>query len=182
MNPLRRSLFALGTIAVLVGLARPVLVSAAGQDGRQILEMAGVPVGYAVQQYAATFRDGGANAGDGYVIAAGETQSQETDTKLFALQARDYRWRVRVAMRPVAMALAGDKLLVAGPPDRQDPAESLAALEGRQGGVLLVLSAADGKVLSESTLATPPVFDGLAVAQKRRYVSTTDGKVICLAD
>lgn len=136
---------------------------------------------YAVQQYATTFRDGGANAGDGYVIAAGQTQAKESDEKLFALRARDYRWRVRVAMRPVAMALAADKLLLAGPPDRQDPAEAMAALEGRQGGVLLVLSATDGKVLSEIALATPPVFDGLAIAQGRLYVSTTDGKVLCLA-
>jgi outer membrane protein assembly factor BamB/SAM-dependent methyltransferase len=152
-----------------------------GQVTGQYLVFRG-PVGYAVQQYATTFRDGGANAGEGYVIAAGETQAAETDTKLFALRARDYRWRVRVAVRPVAMALAGDKLLLAGPPDRQDPAEALAALEGRHGGVLLVLSAADGKVLSESTLATPPVFDGLAIAQGRLYVSTADGKVLCIAD
>jgi hypothetical protein len=44
------------------------------------------------------FRDGGTNAGERYVIAAGETQAKESDTKLFALQAQDYRWRGRVAV------------------------------------------------------------------------------------
>jgi len=136
---------------------------------------------YAVQQYATTFRDGGANAGDGYVVAAGETAAQETAEKLFALDARQYKWRIRVPLRPEAMALAGDKLLLAGPPDEKDPAAALAALDGRAGGRLWVLSAADGKRRAEIQLSAPPVFDGLAIAEGRIYACTMDGHVLCLA-
>jgi outer membrane protein assembly factor BamB len=82
----------------------------------------------------------------------------------------------------VAMALAGDKLLLAGPPDSQVPAEALAALEGHKGGLLWVLSATNGKKLAEIRLAAPPVFDGLAVAEGRLYASTMDGTVLCLGD
>ena len=136
--------------------------------------------GYAVQQFATTFRDGGANAGDGYVVAAGKTADRETDEKLFALRAQDYRWRTRVNLRPMAMALAGETLLLAGPRDERDPAKALAAVEGREGGVLLMLSAAGGKTLTEISLPAPPIFDGLAVARGRIHLSATDGTVLCL--
>ena len=167
------------TTGLLPGQWHSRLYWAYGQVTGQYLVFRG-RMGYAVQQYATTFRDGGANAGDGYVVAAGETAERETDQKLFALQAQDYKWRIRVPVRPAAMALAGDKLLLAGPPDRPDPAEALAALQGREGGLLWVLSATDGKKLAECRLDAPPVFDGLAVAHGRLYASTTDGKVRCL--
>lgn len=167
------------TTGLLNGQWHSRMYWAYGQVTGQYLVFRG-PMGYAVQQYATTFRDGGANAGDGYVIAAGETAERETHEKLFALRAQDYRWRIRAPVRPVAMALAGDKLLVAGPPDHADPATALAALEGRLGGLCWLLSATNGVKLGERQLTAPPVFDGLAVAQGRLYASTMDGKVLCL--
>ena len=169
------------TTGLLSGNWHSRMYWAYGQVTGQYLVFRG-PMGYAVQQYATTFRDGGANAGDGYIVAAGETQAVETDKKFFALRAQDYRWRTRLSLRPLAMALADDRLLTAGPPDPKDPAEARAAIEGRKGGVLLALAAKDGTPLAETALPAPPVFDGLAVAQGRLYVSTTDGKVLCLGD
>ena len=58
--------------------------------------------------------------------------------------------------------------------------EQEAAWAGRKGGLLWAVSAADGKPIAQHTLASPPAWDGLAAAHGRLYLSTTDGKVICL--
>ena len=100
-----------------------------------------------------------------------------------------------VAVR--AMVLADRTLFVAGPPDVDDEfagwghhldpnvnakhAEQVAAMEGKRGGLLWAVSAADGRKLAEYRLDSPPVFDGLVAAGPRLYLSTTDGKVVCFA-
>jgi len=61
-----------------------------------------------------------------------------------------------------ALVLAGDTVLVAG----------------TRGG-LLVLSAADGKTLARKDLPAP-VWDGMASAGGRLYVSTQNGNLVCL--
>jgi hypothetical protein len=71
-------------------------------------------------------------------------------------------------------------LFVAGPPDVLEPSDPLAAFEGRKGGVLRAYAAADGTRLSQCKLDAPPVFDGLIAADGRLFLSTTDGKVVCL--
>ncbi|MFO7907971.1 MAG: PQQ-binding-like beta-propeller repeat protein [Planctomycetota bacterium] len=95
-----------------------------------------------------------------------------------------------------AMVLADDTLLVAGPPDvvNEDQAfqrpfdpeiqakiiEQDAAYEGERGAVLMGFSSATGQSRCEHELAAPPVWDGMAVANHRIYMATTDGKVVCL--
>lgn len=95
--------------------------------------------------------------------------------------AKKYRWTRPLPILVRAMVLAGDRLLLAGPPDLSQAADPLAAMEGRRGGKLLVLSSADGELLAEYALDRPPVLDGLAVAGGKVYLSTTDGKVECFA-
>ncbi len=98
-------------------------------------------------------------------------------------------WTRRVPVLVLGMALADDTLLLAGPDDpvRQvphDPSEvdPLAeAFESQRGGHLLAVSADDGKTQLELPLESPPVFDGLAVAHGRVYLSTKAGDVVCLA-
>ena len=96
-----------------------------------------------------------------------------------------------------AMVLAGSTLFVAGPPDVLDEeegsrslgeavtqsrlAEQAAAMDGARGALLLAVSAADGRRLAAWRLAATPVFDGMATASGRLFISTTDGKVLCLA-
>jgi hypothetical protein len=77
------------------------------------------------------------------------------------------------------MVVAGSTLFVAGTPDVVDPEDPWAAFEGRKGGVLWAVSTADGKKLAEYSLDHPPVFDGMAAARGRLYISTTDGNVAC---
>ncbi|MCX5683449.1 MAG: PQQ-binding-like beta-propeller repeat protein, partial [Planctomycetota bacterium] len=95
-----------------------------------------------------------------------------------------------------AMVLAGQTLFVAGPPDVVDEEAAFAkpddaavraklqaqveALEGRKGGQLVAVSAVDGKKLAAVELGAAPTFDGMAAAKGRLYLTTLDGKVLCL--
>jgi outer membrane protein assembly factor BamB len=89
------------------------------------------------------------------------------------------KWQTMIPLRIRAMVLAGDCLFAAGIPDVVDPADPLAAFEGRKGALLQVLSAADGSLLKSYPLSSLPVFDGLSAAHGRLYLATADGKLIC---
>ncbi|HLF91983.1 MAG TPA: PQQ-binding-like beta-propeller repeat protein, partial [Planctomycetota bacterium] len=69
-------------------------------------------------------------------------------------------------------AIGGDAFFTAGPLDGWTPKEA----------VLWRVSVADGKKLAELKLPCPPVFDGLAVAHGRLFVSFQDGRLACLGD
>ena len=97
-----------------------------------------------------------------------------------------------------AMVVAAGTLFVAGPPDVDDEhagwgrhldnqvaarhAEQMAALEGKKGGLLWAVSAADGRKQAEYPLASPPVFDGMVAANGRLYVAAMDGSIVCFSD
>jgi outer membrane protein assembly factor BamB len=89
-------------------------------------------------------------------------------------------WFDWVPVRIRGMVLAGKSLFVAGPPDAIDAADPMASFEGRMGAVLRAYSAADGTMLAEQKLDAPPVFDGLIAAEGRLFLSTTDGRLICM--
>ncbi|HUT32468.1 MAG TPA: PQQ-binding-like beta-propeller repeat protein [Planctomycetota bacterium] len=105
-------------------------------------------------------------------------------------------WSKEAPVAARAMVLAGRTLFVAGPPDVVDEdaaaralgaatqaklAEQAAAMDGARGALLLAVSAADGGKLAAYRLGSAPVFDGMAAANGRLFLSTTDGKVLCLA-
>ena len=88
-----------------------------------------------------------------------------------------------------------DAIFIAGPPDRFSPiGEGEAALElkdvekalgawrGEEGGILYAASAREGKELAQIELPSPTVFDGMAAADQRLFLSLQDGSVICLAN
>ena len=89
------------------------------------------------------------------------------------------RWSVRVPVRLTSMVLAGETLFAAGTPDVLDTKDAWAAYEGRRGGVLLAVSAAEGTVQARYKLDAPPVLDGLAAARGRLYAATASGEVLC---
>ena len=103
---------------------------------------------------------------------------------LFASDVRAGRnnWSQRIPVRVRAMVAAQDVLFVAGPPDVVDPLDPLGAFEGRKGGVLMSVDTADGKTLWETTLPDPPVFNGMAAARRRLYVTTTAGEILCFGE
>jgi outer membrane protein assembly factor BamB len=90
-------------------------------------------------------------------------------------------WTERVPIRVKAMAATPDRLVVCGPPDVVDPDDPLGAFEARKGGRLRVLSTADGRTLEKHNLISPPVFNGIAVAGERVFISLKNGQIACLA-
>ena len=96
------------------------------------------------------------------------------------------------------MAMANKTLFIAGYPDvvneeiafynQNDPkfVEMLKkqrdALEGKKGGMLYVVSASDGKKLAEYKLNSPPVFDSIALAKRKLYMTLQDGHIICMGE
>jgi len=130
--------------------------------------------------------------GDGYVLFRQDVSKpvpkppKPTPPELNRIPYERYEWHQRVPIRVSALALApapgepGRRLFVAGSPDTLDPADPLAAFEGRAGGKLWVLSGAEGRTLAEYDLGSPPVWNGLALAQQRLYLSTRGGKLLCM--
>jgi hypothetical protein len=108
-----------------------------------------------------------------------------------------YQWSEPLPLFVRAMLMSGDKLFIAGPPDIVDEEDAFARwgdaevlarlreqseiLQGRKGASLWAVSAKDGKKLAEYQLDTLPVFDGMAAANQRLYLVTTDGRVLCFA-
>jgi outer membrane protein assembly factor BamB len=92
---------------------------------------------------------------------------------------REPRWKTFIPTRVRAMVLAGDHLVVAGPPDRVVAGDPLAAFENRAGAELRIVSKADGTPLTTIPLGMPPVFDGLSAANGQLFMATEDGEIIC---
>jgi hypothetical protein len=104
-------------------------------------------------------------------------------------------WNERVPLFAQSMALAGDTLLVAGPPDIMDEEytferimakddainatleEQKAALEGAVGGRLMAVNVKNGGRQQEIKLDSLPVWDGMAIARGSLFVADKNGVV-----
>jgi len=91
------------------------------------------------------------------------------------------RWEIGVAVRARALVVTDRQVWLAGVPDVVDEKDPWAAFEGREGGVLAVFSKEDGRKLGEQRLDSLPVYDGMAAAHGRLFLSTTDGGVVCFS-
>jgi outer membrane protein assembly factor BamB len=89
-------------------------------------------------------------------------------------------WQQRLGIRVTAIVRAADTIFVAGSPDVVDPKDPYGAWEGRKGGALAAFTARDGEKVAEYKLPSPPVWDGMAAADGRLYISTSDGGIICM--
>ncbi len=101
---------------------------------------------------------------------------------LLFTKSRDWKkagWRIRVPVRIQAMLIAGNRLAISGMPDVVDPKDPWGAFEGRRGGRLLVLNRSTGETVWQYDLASPPVFNGIAAAEGRLYVTEQDGSIAC---
>jgi outer membrane protein assembly factor BamB len=94
-----------------------------------------------------------------------------------------------------AMVLAGGTLFIAGPPDilseddafnrPNDPQviaraiEQDEAYEGKRGALLMGVAAVDGEPSFRLDLPAPPVWDGMASAYGKLFISLRDGTVAC---
>ena len=100
-------------------------------------------------------------------------QLQDGAYRLFALKQgeRTPQCTESIPIQVRAMLLADKVLFVAGPSintEKNQPAQ------------LLAFSAADGTRLAQYSLEDTPVFDGMAAAKGRLYLSLENGQVICM--
>jgi outer membrane protein assembly factor BamB len=100
---------------------------------------------------------------------------------LFAKNMKGKRknWMGRIPVRVRAMALAGERLLVAGPPDVLEKTDPLGAFEGRKGGWLYAIDPNSGDTVAKRKLPSPPVFNGIAAARGRLYLADEAGHITC---
>ena len=116
--------------------------------------------------------------------------------KLSDITANVFNWRKEnPPIQTRAMVLAGKTLLVAGPLDMVDEeeifanpfdkqliakaAKQVSAIKGKGAAMLMSVSTADGKKLSEMTLDATPVFDGLAAAEGKLFIVLMNGTIMC---
>jgi len=91
--------------------------------------------------------------------------------------------KVALPINGRALAKAGDVILVAGEPMKFKDLtwqNYEAAYTGRLGGILLALSAVSGEEIARYKLQSTVVWDSIAIAEKRLYVSLADGTVQCM--
>lgn len=93
---------------------------------------------------------------------------------LFATGNKDWSFKVRNPGQIEALLLSGNILFAAGPRDRKKPED--------KGGVLYSLAAGSGKTITETSLAAPPVFDGLAAADAGESERKPRATVTCLRE
>ena len=87
------------------------------------------------------------------------------------------------------MVLAGDKLVLAGPPSlrpyKSNPlrfvneADALATFRGEKGVQLQIRSAKTGTILSQFELESMPAFDGMSAAAGKLFLVLKNGQVVC---
>ncbi|MHC4118536.1 MAG: outer membrane protein assembly factor BamB family protein, partial [Planctomycetota bacterium] len=97
-----------------------------------------------------------------------------------AVSADRWRWSTELDVRPRAMVQASDLLFLGGMPYSAGQIDLAATHEGTRGGLMSVMSASDGEKLSEQRLESPPVWDGMAAANGRLYLSLANGSVLSL--
>ncbi len=130
----------------------------------------------------------------GPTVAAGNPKAgaKQDESTLVA-----HGWERYVPVVTRAMAMAGKSVLLSGPPDKLDEeyaferlaqkdssiqadlAEQDASLDGKRGGTLTVVSTETGEASSDLELKSPPVWDGMAVAQGHLFIACTDGVLRC---
>ena len=69
---------------------------------------------------------------------------------------------------------------VVGVPDKVAQDEPLAYIEGRRGARLFALDARTGEQAAQLELDAPPVWDGMAAAYGKIFMTDTQGRLLCL--
>ena len=90
------------------------------------------------------------------------------------------KWAATMTTRPRSMVIAGNAMVIGGVPDYADTLTSNPDSEGYNSGIIGLYSKKDGSVISQIKLGSAPTWDGVAVAASGVFVTTVDGKVICL--
>ncbi len=109
-------------------------------------------------------------------------QLQDGSYRLFAFKWGDGKsqWTKSVKVHVRAMVLADKVLFVAG--SGVDEYDGQIDLNENRKAMLMTLSASDGTEMARYQLDSMPVFDGMAAACGRLYVSMQDGSLLCMSE
>ena len=107
-------------------------------------------------------------------------QLQDGPYRLFAGQRGDGTplWEKSLPIHVRAMLLADKVLFVAGPPAAASDGPGW--LEESRAALLMAVSASDGSELAKYRLDSSPIFDGMAAAGGRLYLSLENGQIACM--
>ncbi|MFT5466440.1 MAG: outer membrane protein assembly factor BamB, partial [Verrucomicrobiales bacterium] len=105
-----------------------------------------------------------------------------------------YRWTTDSPLLATSLVATEKTIFIAGPPDEFSPVgdgdaalelkeveKALSSWRGESGGILYAAAADDGAELARIELSAPTVFDGMAAADQRLFLSLQDGSIICLS-
>jgi hypothetical protein len=120
--------------------------------------------------------------GYGRQIVHWSNHLQDGAYRLFARKRgeREPQWEKRLKIRVRTMLKADDVIFAAGP--RAETGVWSIDNEKDAGVAAMAFSASDGSELAQYSLDASPVFDGMAAAYGRLYISTEDGTMLCLAE
>ncbi len=93
---------------------------------------------------------------------------------------RTLDWEKKVPVLVRAMVLAGNALCISGIPSTGDMEQMEAGIKGKTKGMLFLSSPEDGSVMAKYELESPPVFDGMAAANGKLFISAMNGSMLCL--
>lgn len=169
---------------------------------RTTKDKSGLVLYYSFDKGNAADTSGNNNSGkiEGAVVAQGKFGQALRFTGRASATASDFlvrhNWTQDVPLFARGMVLAGGTLFIAGPPDLLDEQQAFrqiddpsikqnleaqsASYKGQKGAILMAVSAADGRTLAQYDLDNPPVFDGLVASEKKLYMTTTNGQVLCM--
>ena len=108
-------------------------------------------------------------------------QLQDAAYRLFAVKRSEgtVQWTKPTTIQVRAMLLANKVLLVAGL--SAEPGDGPEERNEDRRALLMAISASDGSELGQYRLDSSPVFDGIAAANGRLYLSMENGGVVCMA-
>ncbi|MHC4518666.1 MAG: outer membrane protein assembly factor BamB family protein, partial [Planctomycetota bacterium] len=92
------------------------------------------------------------------------------------------QWQCEMPLRPKAMLKSGDYLFMGVAPVAIPEGDPHAAYENRRGGGIWIASAKDGSKVAEYELESPVVWNGMAAAHGRLFLSTSEGAVCCWSE
>jgi len=108
-------------------------------------------------------------------------QLQDGAYRLFAVRRGEgtAQWAKPVTLQVRAMVLADKVLFVAGL--RADAGDGPVGRDENREALLMAVSTSDGTELAQYRLDSSPIFDGMAAANGRLYLSLENGQVLCMA-
>jgi hypothetical protein len=92
------------------------------------------------------------------------------------------KWHHWKKMHVNAMTVDQERLFACGAPLENNRGDPFAPFEGRAGCVLMTFDKKTGDPVAELELDDQPVFDGLIASAGRLYMTTMNGRVICMTE